>query len=71
MADDGLVDRILLGMDAARRRYYRVFGGQPGLTYLLDGFSTTLDKAGVDSTTRDRLFIHNPARAFAFSAPIA
>jgi phosphotriesterase-related protein len=71
MADDGLTDRILLGMDAARRRYYRVFGGAPGLTYLLDGFSTTLDEAGVDGTTRDRLFIDNPARAFAFAAPTA
>jgi phosphotriesterase-related protein len=71
MTDDGLADRVLLGMDAARRRYYRVFGGQPGLTYLLDGFSATLDEAGVDGTTRDRLFIDNPARAFAFAAPTA
>ena len=71
MADDSLADRVLLGMDAARRRYYRVFGGEPGLTYLLDGFSTTLEQAGVDAAIRDRLFIDNPARAFAFAAPTA
>ena len=28
-----------LGMDAARRRYYRVHGGAPGLAWLLDGFT--------------------------------
>ena len=71
MAEDGLADRILLGMDAARRRYYRVYGGEPGLTFLLDGFSATMDEAGVDAATRDRLFIDNPARAFAFAAPTA
>ena len=30
MAEDGLTDRIVLGMDAARRRYYVVYGGAPG-----------------------------------------
>ena len=66
MTDDGLDDRIVLGMDAARRRYYRVHGGQPGLIWLLDGFSRLLAEAGIDETGRDRLFVTNPARAFAF-----
>ncbi|MEA2578233.1 MAG: 5-phospho-D-xylono,4-lactonase, partial [Chloroflexota bacterium] len=66
MTDDGLDDRIVLGMDAARRRYYRVHGGQPGLIWLLDGFTRLLADAGIDEAGRGRLFVTNPARAFAF-----
>ena len=66
MVEDGLGDRIVLGMDAARRRYYRVHGGAPGLVWLLDGFSRLLEGSGVDESVRHRLFVTNPARAFAF-----
>jgi 5-phospho-D-xylono-1,4-lactonase len=66
MADDGLDDRIVVGMDAARRRYYHVHGGEPGLMWLLDGFTRLLADAGLDEAVRDRLFVTNPARAFAF-----
>ncbi len=68
MAEDGLDDRIVVGMDAARRRYYRVHGGGPGLSWLLDGFRTLLDAAGIDESVRHRLFVTNPARAFAFAS---
>ena len=68
MIDDGLADRIVLGMDAARRRYYTVFGGSPGLSWLLDGFSTMLAAAGVGDEVRHRLFVDNPARLFAFAS---
>jgi predicted metal-dependent phosphotriesterase family hydrolase len=66
MTEDGLDDQIVLGMDAARRRYYRVHGGGPGLIWLLDGFARLLADAGIDEAGRDRLFVTNPARAFAF-----
>jgi phosphotriesterase-related protein len=66
MTDDGFDDRIVLGMDAARRRYYHVHGGEPGLVWLLDGFSQLLADAGLDEGVRHRLFVTNPARAFAF-----
>jgi Predicted metal-dependent hydrolase with the TIM-barrel fold len=69
MAEDGLDDRILLGMDAARRRYYHVHGGMPGLTWLLDGFAALLDAAGLDEAFRHRLFVDNAARAYAFAPP--
>jgi len=67
MAEDGLDDQIVLGMDAARRRYYRVFGGGPGLAWLIDGFSRLLADNEVDEVVRHRLFVTNPARAFAFA----
>lgn len=68
MADDGLDDRIVLGMDAARRRYYRVHGGSPGLAWLLDGFGAEMADAGLDESVRRRLFVENPARIFSFAA---
>jgi phosphotriesterase-related protein len=68
MAEDGLLDRVVLGMDAARRGYYAVYGGLPGLTWLLDGFSAAMEASGIDGSSRRRLFVANPARAFAFAA---
>lgn len=69
MVEDGLADRIVLGMDAARRRYYRVHGGGPGLVWLLDGFSAAMAAAGLDGPIRQRLFVANPAHLFAFIEP--
>jgi predicted metal-dependent phosphotriesterase family hydrolase len=69
MAEDGLDDRIVLGMDAARRRYYRVHGGGPGLIWLLDGFTGMLEAAGIDADARHRLFVTTPARLFTFATP--
>ncbi len=68
MVEDGHGERIVLGMDAARRRYYKVHGGGPGLVWLLDGFTRLLADAGVDESVRHRLFVTNPARAFTFAA---
>jgi 5-phospho-D-xylono-1,4-lactonase len=67
MIEDGRSDRVVLGMDAARQGYYRVYGGKPGLTYLLDEFSRAMADRGIDGPVRDALFITNPARAFAFA----
>jgi len=69
MAEDGLADRIVLGMDAARRRYYKVYGGSPGLAWLLDGYSAWLEHARLDEAFRRKLFVDNPARLFAFAHP--
>jgi 5-phospho-D-xylono-1,4-lactonase len=67
MAEDDLVDRIVLGMDAARRGYYTVYGGGPGLTWLLDGFTAAMEERGLDASVRRLLFVDDPARAFAFA----
>ena len=68
MTEDGLVDQVLLGMDAARQGYLAVYGGSPGLTWLLDGFSVAMEGAGLDASVRERLFVANPTRAFAFAS---
>ena len=67
MADDGRLGQVMLGMDAARQGYLAAFGGSPGLTYLLEGFSRELDARGLDAAAQRRLFVDNPARAFAFA----
>ena len=55
-------------MDAARQGYYRAYGGSPGLGYLLRGFSDrSMEARGLDAAIRHRLFVDNPARAFAFA----
>lgn len=68
LAEDAALDHVLLGMDAARQGYYTVYGGSPGLTWLLDGFTGLLEAVGIGAEDRHRMFVDNPARAFAFRA---
>jgi predicted metal-dependent phosphotriesterase family hydrolase len=64
---DGHAGHVMLGMDAARQGYYRAFGGSPGLPYLLREFNAAMEACGLDAEIRHRLFVDNPARAFAFA----
>ena len=64
---DGFRSQVLLGMDAARQGYYRAFGGSPGLPFLLREFSEAMEARGLGAAMRRRLFVDNPARAFAFA----
>jgi 5-phospho-D-xylono-1,4-lactonase len=66
VADDR-TGQVMLGMDAARQAYYTAYGGSPGLGYLLRGFSDLLEERGIDAAIRHRLFVDNPARAYAFA----
>jgi predicted metal-dependent phosphotriesterase family hydrolase len=61
--------QIMLGMDAARRSYWRSYGGTPGLTYLLTDFSAELRRAGVSADALHRVFVSNPTATFAFARP--
>ena len=69
--EDGLAGQIMLGMDAARQGYYRAWNGRPGLAYLLTEFTALMTERGIGEDVRKRLFVENPARAFAFSADSA
>lgn len=64
---DGNAGQVMLGMDAARQGYYAAFGGTPGLSYLLRGFSDELEARGIGTDMRHAFFVDNPARAFAFA----
>lgn len=59
-------NQIMLGMDAAKRKYWNSYGGGPGLASLLTTFTQWLRDAGITQRQIDALFIDNPARAFSF-----
>ena len=62
-------DRILLGMDAARASYWRHFGGQPGLDYLLTTFTALLRQGGLTAEQWHKIFVANPAATYRFIEP--
>ncbi|MDO8541046.1 MAG: hypothetical protein Q7S40_11465 [Opitutaceae bacterium] len=62
-------DQIMLGMDAARRGYWRSHGGAPGMSYLLRDFSVELRRAGLNEADLRRIFVTTPAAAYSFNAP--
>ena len=60
--------QIMLGMDAARRSYWRSYGGQPGLSFLLREFSAQLRAAGMTVAQWQDIFVRTPAETYAFSS---
>ncbi len=60
---EGFGGQILLSHDIARRSLRLAYGGEPGLTYLLDRFVFMLLDAGVTGADVRRLIVDNPARA--------
>lgn len=59
-------DQIMLGMDAARRTYWRSYGGAPGMSFLLTDFCPKLREAGVSAGTLHQILVTTPAATFAF-----
>lgn len=60
-------DQILLGMDAARNRYWKSYGGSPGLDWLYRSFREELRQGGLSEGQLDRIFVTTPASVYAFS----
>lgn len=69
MVSEGFGAQIVLGMDAARRKYWKAYDGQPGLAFLLREFIPRLQQAGLSSSDIEKIFVHNPAGCYAFSSP--
>ncbi len=63
----GFGGQILLGMDAARRKYWRSYGGKPGLRFLLSEFVPRLRSSGLNEEDIDAIFVRNPQRCFSFA----
>ncbi len=59
-------DQLMLGTDGARPSYWRSYGGSPGLDYMLREFSDRARKLGVTDAALEKVFVANPARAYAF-----
>ena len=60
----GFEDNILMGLDTTRARL-RAYGGTPGLNYILETFIPFLEARGVAPEQVQKIFVKNPARAFA------
>ncbi len=71
MFESGYGGQILLGMDAARRKYWRSYGGRPGLRFLLVEFVPTLRNGGLSQKDIDAIFIQNPRRCYSFVSSAA
>ncbi len=59
-------DQIVLGMDAARRSYWKSYGGSPGLGYLYGDFRTQMRAAGISDELIHKVFVATPARVYSF-----
>lgn len=71
MKKEGFGGQIILGMDAARRKYWKAYGGIPGLAFLLREFVPRLKEAGLSNTDIENIFVKNPAHCYAFTTPRA
>ena len=60
-------DQIVMGMDAAKHSYWRSYGGQPGLDFLLTTFKDDLEKMG-RTEYYEQVFYQNPQQLYSFSA---
>jgi phosphotriesterase-related protein len=65
LAARGHANRILLGGDTGRASMMRAYGGGPGLDYLFARFRPRLERE-LGTGLAEQIFVHNPARAFAF-----
>ena len=59
-------NQILLGMDAARPAYWKSYGGNPGLSFLLKDFTDLLYSRGITDAQWQQIFIANPAATYNF-----
>ena len=62
-------DQIMLGMDAARRAYWKHHGGSPGMNFLLTTFTERIKSAGLTDSDLRRMFVTTPAQAYDFAKP--
>jgi len=58
-------DQITLGMDMAKNAYWKSYGGNPGLTYLIDTIPDFLNSKGLTEHYK-KLFFDNPQKLYTF-----
>ena len=66
---DEFPTQIMLGMDAARPSYWKSYGGEPGLNFLLTTFTDMMKERGLGDDQWQRIFVENPAKAYDFIGP--
>ncbi|APQ18307.1 phosphotriesterase family protein [Maribacter hydrothermalis] len=58
-------NQITLGMDMAKNAYWKSYGGQPGLNYLIEEIPKFLQSKGLEHYYNN-LFIENPQQLYSF-----
>jgi 5-phospho-D-xylono-1,4-lactonase len=59
-------DQITMGMDAAKNSYWKSYGGNPGLNFLLTKFKNDLREMGL-ARYFEHIFYKNPAALYSFN----
>lgn len=58
--------QITMGMDAAKSQYWKSYGGNPGLDFLVTTFKKDLEEMGLGEFFKN-IFIDNPAKLFSLN----
>lgn len=66
LVEDGLTEHVTLGLDAARQGYWEVYGGSPGIAYLVDGLSAQMAERGMGQDIQQAFYVRNPGAAYTF-----
>lgn len=61
--------QLLVGMDLARQKYRKGYGGTPGLAWLVTDFLPRLRRCGLSPQQVEQLAVTNALRAFSFRKP--
>lgn len=69
LAEAGYREQLLISHDHGRKSSFISYGGQPGITYILERFSLELMAAGAEALLVRDLLIENPARALTIHPP--
>lgn len=59
-------NQMLVGMDMARQKYRKGYGGSPGLAWLVTDFLPRLRRSGLTAQQVERVSVTNALQAFAF-----
>lgn len=62
-------NQLLVGMDLARQKYRKGYGGTPGLAWLVTDFLPRLRRCGLSPQQVEQVAVTNALRAFAFQKP--
>lgn len=67
MVSSGKAGSILLGGDISRQGYWKSYGGEPGLDFVVGGFRSALVTAGLTNDIIDQIYIQNPRSFLAWA----
>ena len=63
-------DQLMLGMDMARKSYWRCHGGNPGLDFLISMFWPDLAARGMERAAFEKIFVSTPASTYCFRSKV-